>query len=463
MRFGLFFVRIMKEQLLPEIRRALAEIGIEEFTPIQNQSLPPLLEGRDLLGQSATGSGKTIAFALPLLQKIRLQERKLQALVICPTRELCQQVVREIRKLGRHFPGLSVLPLVGGEPFGPQQKSLHHGLHVAVGTPGRLLDHLQRQTIDFSELRYVVLDEADRMLEMGFQEDVEQILLAAPPSRQTVLFSATFPEQTESLSERYQKNPVKVVVETSTKLPSSIEQFIYEIAQEEKVRALLTLLAQQKPETALVFCHLKATVAELTQALEESNMSVACLHGDMDQTDRNRVMALCKNGSVRVVVATDVAARGIDVNDLDLVVNYDFPKPEIYVHRIGRTGRAGKKGVALSLVEPREKHKVRALEEELAIRLTLLDLPEALPPFTKPAQMCTLYIGGGRKEKMRPGDILGALTGAAGGLTGQQVGKIEVHDHFSYVAIQREVAEQAFQRLKNGQIKGRKFRVEKVL
>ncbi|MEO5968835.1 MAG: DEAD/DEAH box helicase, partial [Bdellovibrionia bacterium] len=336
--------------LSPSLLEVVKELGYETLTPIQAESIPLLLEGKDLIGQSKTGSGKTAAFSLPILEKINIQDRVVQAVVLCPTRELCTQVAREIRKLGRKNSGLQVLIISGGQPMFAQVNSLDKGVHWIVGTPGRVLDHLNRGTLDLRRVSTLVLDEADRMLEMGFQQDMEKILSEVPKTRQTILFSATFPRTIEGISRSYQKNPVRVTIEEKPQAPQHIRQVYYEVAAHVKLNGLLWLLQQNKTESAIVFCNLKATVIELARALSEIGVSSGCLHGDLEQSERDRVMAKFRNESIRILIATDVAARGIDVEDLDAVFNYDLPaKVDIYVHRIGRTGRAGKKGLAISL------------------------------------------------------------------------------------------------------------------
>jgi ATP-independent RNA helicase DbpA len=451
--------------------QVLRELGFTSLTPIQAQSIPLLLQGKDVIGQSKTGSGKTAAFTLPLLEKLNLRNRHIQSLILCPTRELCTQVAREIRKLGRRYSGLQVLILSGGLPIFPQLKSLSKGAHIVVGTPGRVLDHLNRESLDLSRLETLVLDEADRMLDMGFQEDMEKILSQTPQSRQTVLFSATYPKKIEHLSRAYQNNPIRITVEGTEEAAPLIRQVVYETKPEVKFNGLLWILQQNKPESALIFCNLKATVIELGQALAHAQVSSGCLHGDLEQSDRDRVMAKFRNQSIRILIATDVAARGIDVQNLDAVFNFDLPaKADVYVHRIGRTGRAGKRGLAISLATPREMGKIQSIENYTGIKIeqkTLapvdnLDVREFKKSIQQEAKMATLFIGGGRKEKMRPGDILGALTGEAGGLKATDIGKIEIHDHFSYVAISKAVAHEALRSLRDGRIKGRKFRVEWV-
>ncbi|HEU5073582.1 MAG TPA: ATP-dependent RNA helicase DbpA [Polyangiaceae bacterium] len=455
--------------LAPALLSAVNELGFERLTPIQAQSLPLLLAGKDVIGQSVTGSGKTAAFALALLQRVSLDERELGAVVVCPTRELSAQVAREFRKLGKHLPGLSVLVLAGGQPLRPQADALERGVHVVVGTPGRIVDLLERRSMRVHRVSAVVLDEADRMLEMGFLDDVARILNALPKQRQTVLFSATFPDTIEALARKYQRDAVRVNAEHAEKARLPIEEQVLHVGEREenKLEALARTVDHYAPDSALVFANRKVTVAEVEQALAAQGWSVASLHGDLEQYERDRVMAKFRNGSTRVLVATDVAARGIDLDSLDLVVNFDLPnQPEIYLHRIGRTGRAGRAGLAVSLCTAGERHVLAAIENDRGHALLVSELA-AMPRADRrvavsDAKMQTLRVFGGRKEKLRPGDILGALTGEAGGLRGADVGKIEIHDRFAYVAVSKAVSERALASLRAGQIKGRRFRVELV-
>ncbi|WP_257461084.1 ATP-dependent RNA helicase DbpA [Archangium lipolyticum] len=453
--------------LSPPLLQILEELDFRTATPIQAQSIPVLLQGRDLVGQAKTGSGKTAAFALPILQKIQLQRRRLQALVLCPTRELCAQVAGEFRRLGRRLPGLQVLVLAGGQPVRPQVNALEKGAHIAVGTPGRILDLLQREALETRQLATVVLDEADRMLDMGFREDMERILGETPPTRQTVLFSATFPPDIEAMSRAFQKEPVRVTVAEADAAPD-IQQLSYTCEPEEKTALLLRILRQYQPASAIVFCNLKATVVELTRALVEAGVGADGLQGDMEQIERDDVMAKFRNHSVRVLIATDVAGRGIDVEALDAVINFDLPsQPEPYVHRIGRTGRAGRRGLAISIATPRDERKIESIELATGVKLERASV-EALPPagpaggVSLEAAWETLFISAGRKDKMRPGDILGALTGEAGGLSASDIGKIEIHDRHAYVAVSKRIARVALQRLREGRIKGRRYQIERV-
>jgi ATP-independent RNA helicase DbpA len=456
--------------LSPALLGVVQELGFAEMTPIQEQSIPALLEGKDLVGQSKTGSGKTAAFALPLLQKLDLSVRELQGLVLCPTRELSAQVARELRKLGRGLAGLSVLTLAGGQEVREQARALEHGAHLAVGTPGRLVDHLQRRNLKVHRVTTVVLDEADRMLDMGFGEDVGKVLKALPKPRQTVFFSATYPATIRELSAKHQNEPLRVTISDETEAAPQTKELVVHVAPEHKLDALRWVLQHYRHDSALVFANMKVTVAEIERVLGARQASIASLHGDLEQFDRDRVMAKFRNGSTRVLIATDVAARGIDLDKLDLVVNYELPsQPEIYVHRIGRTGRAGQVGLAVSLCARAEQPRLEAIELYTGSALIAVDRerppPQAKESRAEPApdaKMETLRLSGGRKDKLRPGDILGALTGEAGGLAGTDIGKIEIHDRFSYVAVAKAAAARAVTSLNAGRIKGKRFKAELV-
>ncbi len=456
--------------LTETLRQVVGELGFVKPTPIQARAVPLLLAGQDLIGQSTTGSGKTVAFALPILINLNLAKRVPQALILCPTRELCTQVARDIRKLGRREAGLQVLIVSGGQPMNPQRDALKRGVHIVVGTPGRALDHITRGALDLAAVATVVVDEADRMLEMGFADEMEKILGSAPKERQTVFFSATYPRSIETMSGAHQRNPVRLTVEEASGPRPGMRQLAYDVEDHQRVETLLSVLRANPPESALVFCNLKATVAEVERALTDAGLSASSLHGGLEQKERDFVMAKFRNHSTRVLVATDVAARGLDIDGLDLVVNFDLPlQAEIYVHRIGRTGRAGKVGLAVSFVGPRDRGKARAIEAAVGTPLERQPMLTATAdvdddsagddPVPATAKMETLYISGGRKDKMRPGDILGALTGEAGGLKGTDIGKIEIHDTFSYVAVAKDSAQRAVQQLGAGRIKGKKFKV----
>jgi ATP-dependent RNA helicase DbpA len=457
--------------LSPELLAVVAELGYEKPTPIQAQCIPLMLSGIDVIGQSQTGSGKTASFALPVLQKLAVERRSLQALVLCPTRELCAQVAREVRKLGRRLPGLGVLVVSGGEPVRAQAQALERGVHVVVGSPGRVLDHRRRGTLELGAVSTVVLDEADRMLDMGFQADVEEILSGLPQARQTVFFSATFPDSIRTMSRRHQRCAVRISIDEEVQVAPEIRQQVVAAEPDQKLRALCWVLGRIPHESALIFCNLKATVAELDRDMASLGLSVDCLHGDLEQFERNQVMARFRNHSVRYLIATDVAARGIDVIDLDIVVNYDLPAlPEVYVHRIGRTGRAGKDGIAVSLATARENHKLDSLEGLTHVALEHVSWASDRSPgaaalvkeLVRDARMATLRIGGGRKDKVRPGDILGALTGEAGRMNAEDIGRIEILDRLTYVAVAKRLARDALRSLSRGRIKGKRFRISIV-
>ena len=457
--------------LSASLLEVVAELGYSALTPIQAESIPVFLSGRDLIGQSQTGSGKTAAFALPILSKLAVERRALQALILCPTRELCGQVTREVRKLGRKESGLHVLAVAGGEPARSQIEALARGVHVVVGTPGRVLDLLQRGSIDFSGVTTVVLDEADRMLDMGFEDEMREILRALPTPRQTALYSATFPKAIAAISRSYQQDAVRVTIDSRGENRVEIREVIVDTPAANKRHALYWALAQHPHESALIFCNTKATIAELTADLCASGLGANCLHGDLEQFERDRVMAMFKNGSVRLLIASDVAARGIDVTALDLVLNYDLPRQtDTYIHRIGRTGRAGKSGLAISLSTVDDDETLARIAERRDARLEKVRSPSGgrqeierlARRLAGQAPMATIHILGGRKDKLRPGDILGALTGEAGGLGGDEVGKIEIHDRLSYVAVSRPRSRQAVDSLNKGRIKGKRFRASIV-
>ncbi len=456
--------------LKDELCAVVADLGFDSMTEIQAAAIPVLLTGKDLIGQSQTGSGKTAAFVLPILHNLdmsRQQGAQVQALIICPTRELVAQVVADFRKLGRLLPGLQVLSLIGGQPGREQAESLKAGVHILVGTPGRILDHGTKGRIDVSELKTLVLDEADKMLEMGFEEEIKAVIDSLPAKRQTVLFSATFPNEIEALSRRYQKNPVRIKIEVSAELKRNIEQYVYESPTADRVKTLMRVLQQHPAQSVVVFCNQKATIAEVTDLLAQSQVSCSALHGDLEQRERDRVMSMFKNGSTRILVATDVAARGLDIDNLELVVNLDLPtQTETYIHRIGRTGRAGRSGVAVTIMPPNQELKIQELEKMSGVPMLRKPLgfknQFGLGAAYQGSAMQTLSISGGREHKLRPGDILGSLTAQKDNLPALKsadIGKIEIHDRFSYVAVASAVSQLALTKLRDGRIKGSKFQV----
>lgn len=451
-------------KLNPVLTENLSTLGYLEMTPIQAQSLPLILAGNDVIAQAKTGSGKTAAFGLGLLHNLEVKRFRVQSLVICPTRELAAQVAKEIRKLGRGIHNIKVLTLCGGSPIGPQIGSLEHGAHIIVGTPGRIVDHLNKDRLNLENLNTLVLDEADRMLEMGFQPALDLIFSLCPEKRQSLLFSATFPEQIKPLATKIMKDPVMVKVD-ATHDNSIISQHFYQIKDNsQRLKAVQILLLKYKPQSAAIFCNTKIETQELADDLKAQGFNTQALHGDLEQRDREVTLLKFDNKSIAVLVATDVAARGLDIDSLDMVINYHISHdPEIHIHRIGRTGRAGSKGIACTLVTENESYKLRKLEECLNQSIEVEDLPRANKQdniIMQPA-MVTLQIDGGKKQKLRPGDILGALTGV-NGITGQQVGKIHLFDIRAFVAVERDVANDALKKLTTGKMKGRIFKVRRI-
>ncbi len=437
----------------------LAQLGYAEMTPIQAAALPLALAGHDLIAQAQTGSGKTAAFALALLARLDLQRPDTQALVLCPTRELADQVALEVRRLARAQGNVKVLVLCGGAPIKPQAESLAHGAHVVVGTPGRLIDHLDRGSLLLGALQTLVLDEADRMLDMGFMDDIASIAARAPKARQTLLFSATYPEGIQQLAKKFLREPKEV---TLTQRPGSqqIRQRWYEVKEEERLHAVGLLLKHWRPASTLAFCNTKQQCRDLVDVLQAQGIGALALHGDLEQRDRDQVLVRFANRSCSVLVATDVAARGLDIAQLEAVINVEItPDVEVHTHRIGRTGRAGESGWAFSLASLDEMGRVGRIEQlqgqapefHPLSELTSADSAPLLPP------MVTIQILGGRKEKIRAGDVLGALTKDAG-IPGAQVGKINVNDFSTYVAVAREVARQAEQALNSNPVKGKRVK-----
>ncbi|MCP8897787.1 ATP-dependent RNA helicase DbpA [Gilvimarinus xylanilyticus] len=447
-----------------ELQQNLKSLGYTEMTPIQAESLPAIIAGRDVIGQGKTGSGKTAAFGLGVLNALEVKRFCVQALVLCPTRELADQVAKEIRRLARAIHNIKVLTVCGGMPFGPQINSLEHGAHIVVGTPGRVEEHIRKNNLDLSQLSMLVLDEADRMLEMGFAEALDAVIDAAPLKRQTLLFSATYPAKIEQIAKRVMQEPVLVKVESSHDT-SSIQQSFYAVTDEpSRVRAVQLLLLQHQPESAVVFCNTKRETQQLANALAAQGFSALALHGDLEQRDRDITLVRFANKSATVLVATDVAARGLDIENLDMVINYQLARDsEVHVHRVGRTGRAGAKGIACNLHSDKEHYKLLLLEEEQGLDVSNTPLPKidtANAQAPQPA-MVTLQIDGGKKQKVRPGDILGCLTGDKG-IDGKAVGKINIADNSSFVAVKRTQMKKALDKIRHGKLKGRQFRVRVI-
>jgi ATP-independent RNA helicase DbpA len=457
--------------LRPAFLANLDTLGYHAMTTIQAQSLPPVLEGRDLIAQAKTGSGKTAAFGIGILHKLNPAWFAVQGLVLCPTRELADQVANELRRLARGEGNIKVLVLTGGAPMRAQIASLEHGAHIVVGTPGRIRDHLGRGTVDFSKVQTLVLDEADRMTDMGFYDEIAGIVSACPKRRQTLLFSATYPDDIRRATEHFLADPVEVIVQAQHEA-EKIEQRFYEVGFDERDAAVGKLLKHFQPVSTLAFCNTKVHCRELAEELRAQGFSALALYGELEQRERDEILVLFANRSCSVLVATDVAARGLDIASLGAVINVDVSKDtEVHIHRIGRTGRGSESGLALSLCAPNEKKWVRLIEEYQGAPVRWFDLKEldGDEGQAAPAPMVTLCIMGGKKDKLRPGDLLGALTGDAK-LTKEQVGKINVFEFMSYVALDRHVAEQAFARLNAGNrlgaefgnIKGRSFKMRFV-
>lgn len=441
----------------------LRQLGFERMTPIQAASLPVALAGRDLIAQAATGSGKTAAFSLPLLARLDPRQFAVQALVLCPTRELADQVTQEMRRLARAADNIKILTLCGGTPLRPQLASLEHGAHVVVGTPGRILDHLERGSLVLDGVRTLVLDEADRMLDMGFFDDIAALASRCPNDRQTLLFSATYPEGIARLSRQFLREPQQIRVETRHD-KAKIQQRFYEIDGSLRLPAVALLLDHFRPQRTLAFCNTKQRCRDLVERLIAQGYEALALHGELEQRERDQVLIRFAQRSCSVLVATDVAARGIDISQLEAVINVDIsPDPEVHVHRIGRTGRADAQGLAFSLASGEEMGRVAQIETTQGENAAWHPLGELTPADTQRLvpPMATLQILGGRKEKIRPGDVLGALTGEAG-LPAARIGKINVTDMSTYVAVERGIAQEALRKLAEGKLKGRKVKVRRL-
>lgn len=440
----------------------LESLEYKEMTQIQAESLPIILRGDDIIAQAKTGSGKTAAFGIALLEKLNVRFFGTQALVLCPTRELADQVAKEIRRLARLTHNVKILTLCGGVSIGPQIGSLERGAHIVVGTPGRIVDHINKGTLKLDSLNQLVLDEADRMLEMGFADDIDTVLAACNENRQTLLFSATYPDNIKKISARCQRNPQMVVVETIHD-QQKIAQHFYELRDSNETHpAVLTLLAHFQPASSIAFCNTKQGCDELLTYLRDEGVSALALHGDMEQRERDQVLVRFANKSCAVLIATDVAARGIDIKGLDAVINVDLARDsEVHVHRIGRTGRAGESGLALNLVVQKEVHKINRLEDYMGQSINLEALPHSDKKSLPLPTMVTLNIDGGKKDKLRPGDIIGALTKDAG-LPFEKIGKIDMFDFAAYVAVDKSIARAALKQLSDGKLKGRKFRARQL-
>ena len=448
--------------LNPAIVENLTSLGYLEMTPIQAQGLPLILSGRDFIGQANTGSGKTAAFALGILAKLDLTKNVLQALVLVPTRELAEQVTIEIRRLARAMGNVKVLTLSGGTEERHNVKSLQQGAHIIVGTSGRVIKMLKDRTLKTFDIKTLVLDEADRLLEMGSIDEINFIAASIPATRQTMLFSATFPNGIKMLSASLQEEAVQVSIDSQHQ-NSTVEQLFFKV-HDEKTEALLTLLAYYQPESCLIFCNSREACSKLSGFLRTKSIASLQIHSDLEQKDRRLILIKFDNRTCRILVATDLASRGLDLKDVEAVINYDLPSDhELYVHRIGRTGRAGKNGLALNLYTQKERAMLQTIGDYLKTECVVLDLEQLkdVKSLGSRPMMSTLYISSGRKDNLRPGDILGALTKGAG-LSAEEVGKINVLEVNSYVAVVSEKLDRAINGLNEQKIKGKKVKAGKA-
>jgi ATP-dependent RNA helicase DbpA len=437
--------------LCPQLKISLKRLEFASMTPIQERSIPLILEGKDIVAQAATGSGKTLAFTLGILEKINPRMFGTQALILCPTRELAEQVAKVIRSLASEIGNIKVLTLCGGVPMKGQIHSLKHGAHIIVGTPGRILKLLQMETFDPSSIKHIVLDEADQMIDMGFIDDINAIFGYTPPSRQTLLFSATFPQSVHTIADTFMKNGVRIEIEHAIDKPR-----IQEIAYlcDDKLSAIPQLIHHHAMTNTILFCNTKAEANVLCEELNRRGIHATLFHGDLEQFERNETIIQFRNFSIPILVATDLVGRGIDIDGLDAIVNVDIPTQiERYTHRIGRTGRAGKEGLAVSLVSHYQIDRFNELNRSVP----LIELPSTHYGDSIKALMRTICIDAGKKEKLRAGDIVGALIHECG-LTKEDIGKIDQLDHLSYVAIHRNTAEQIYKKFINSPIKGKTFR-----
>ena len=500
-------IRFDELNLDAKILRAVTDMGFEAASPIQAKAIPLEIEGKDIIGQAQTGTGKTAAFGIPLLQKIDPKNKKLQAVVLCPTRELAIQVADEIRSLAKYMHGIKVLPIYGGQEIVKQIRSLKDGVQVIIGTPGRVMDHMRRKTIKFGQVHTVVLDEADEMLNMGFLEDMETILSELPEERQTVMFSATMPAAIAEIAKKFQKEPEIVKVVKKDLTVPKVTQYYYEVKPKNKIEVMCRLLDMYAPKLSVVFCNTKRQVDELVLALQGRGYFAEGLHGDLKQVQRDRVMNGFRKGRTDILVATDVAARGIDVDDVEAVFNYDIPQDEeYYVHRIGRTGRAGREGKAFSLVVGKEVYKLRDIQRYCKTKI----VPQPIPSIddvteikadkilcqaedSRPLRslddlgdyrdrnsgrgrggrsggrggrsggddMARLFINIGKNQNVKPGDILGAIAGESG-MPGKMVGSIDMYDKYTFVEVPREQADVVLQAMKDVRIKGKNIHMEKA-
>jgi ATP-dependent RNA helicase DeaD len=458
--------------------RALHDVGYEAPSPIQEQAIPSLLQGRDVIGQAQTGTGKTAAFGLPIMEYVDPGEGTVQALVLTPTRELCIQVTQALRTYGAHT-GIDVVAVFGGAPIRSQQAQLRAGGHVVVGTVGRVLDLISRHSLILHDCRFVVLDEADEMLDLGFLEDVERILSLTPSSRQTALFSATMPLPIRKLADRYMYDPITIQVEAATLTIDTVAQFQLPVDARAKPEKLVEVLRAEQPDQAIVFVRTKVRCEQLFRTLRDRGLNVRALHGDMTQGARDGVMLAFKAGRVPILVATDVAARGLDISTVTHVINYDVPtSPDIYVHRIGRTGRVGRSGRAITFVEPRQKRELEAIERHIGTSIAQWEQGAVAPPtpvrerprrHSKPHVSrhddddgyVKLVVGAGRSAGLTVADIVAAVTSAAG-LEGEAVRDVLLLEHFAFLSVPGADAERVLQALQGRRVREHELSVERV-
>ncbi|RDL43216.1 ATP-dependent RNA helicase DbpA [Marinomonas piezotolerans] len=445
-------------ELPDKLSQLLMDMGITAFSPIQKQALPIALTGHDITAQAQTGSGKTLAFAISLVMQLNARYFGCQSLVLCPTRELADQVAKEIRKVARYRENIKVLTLCGGMPFGPQIASLEHGAHIVVGTPGRIMEHIRKGNLDLSGLNSLVLDEADRMLDMGFIDSIRDIVATTPERRQTMLFSATYSDNIANISKEFQRTPTFIEVKVEAESRPNIDQYFVRASNNEKPRALLDTLGHFEPRQVIVFCNTKVECDDVAEWLNDNNVSALAIHGDFEQKQRDQVLVRFANKSCSVLVATDVAARGIDVKEIDLIINYDTTRDiDVHTHRIGRTGRAGATGMAVSFITPKDDYKLTEIVKRFDITPEFPDMNQCPSSYALQPDVATIAFDAGKKNKLRAGDILGALT-AGLGLEKRAVGKIDIFDFQAYVAIDKHQAKQVVKQLANKKIKGRSIK-----
>jgi ATP-dependent RNA helicase DeaD len=461
--------------LAPDLLAAISDVGYDAPSPIQEQAIPPLLQGLDVIGQAQTGSGKTAAFGLPMLQYIDPSEDDVQGLVLTPTRELCIQVTQALRAYGKRK-GVDVVAVFGGAPIRTQQAQLRAGGQIVVGTVGRVKDLISRHSLVLHACRFVVLDEADEMLDLGFLEDVEKILALTPSSRQTALFSATMPSEIRRLADQYLYDPTTIKVKTATLTVDTVEQFALEVSARDKPEALATVLEAERPEQALVFVRTKIRCDQLYRSLRDRGMNVKALHGDMSQGARDGVMISFKDGRLPLLIATDVASRGLDISGISHVINYDVPtSPDVYVHRIGRTGRVGRSGRAITFYEPRQQRDIEAIERHAGVKLSpwvkgahVAPTPAKPPPrrHSKPrvspngdGPASKVIVSGGRAAGLEPSDIIHAIT-AATELDGGSVRNVRVLERFAFVEVPQREAARVIERTGGTEVRGHVLRLE---